>query len=119
MKKHRDVSLYVEDMMQAIHLIYEYIEGKDRNDIEINDQLHDSILYRLGIVGEASTHLTQDIKQKFNTVDWRDIKDFRNFLIHEYFEVNTKKIWNVIKKDLPILLKVIKEITEYLKEKAA
>ena len=34
-------------------------------------------------------------------VNWREIKDFRNKLIHEYFGVNPEIVWNIIENDLP------------------
>jgi uncharacterized protein with HEPN domain len=31
------------------------------------------------------------------------MKDMRNFLIHEYFGVNTKVVWDTCKNDVPAL----------------
>lgn len=43
------------------------------------------------------------------------LKDFRNLLIHEYFGVDLRIVWNVIKDDLPKLYETIKEIEESLR----
>jgi len=34
------------------------------------------------------------------------MKDMRNFLIHQYFGVNTKVVWDTCRQDLPRLKKV-------------
>ena len=44
----------------------------------------------------------------------RDIKDFRNLLIHEYFGVDLEILWNIIRSDLPSLYETIEMIdTEF------
>ena len=44
----------------------------------------------------------------------RDIKDFRNLLIHEYFGVDLEIVWDIIQSDLPSLYETIEMIdTEF------
>jgi uncharacterized protein with HEPN domain len=35
--------------------------------------------------------------------DWRMIKDFRNFIVHEYFGVDLQIIWDITKFELNVL----------------
>jgi len=59
--------------------------------------------------------LPNDITNKYNGISWRDIKDFRNLLIHEYFGVDFEIVWNTIKYDLPELYSVITKIEKEYK----
>ena len=59
------------------------------------------------IIGEATKNLSQEFKERFNDIEWRDIVDFRNLLIHEYFGVDIDIVWNTIHEDLPKLKSVI------------
>ncbi len=43
-------------------------------------------------------------------IPWRDIGDFRNVLVHEYFGLKIDRVWNVIHKDLPKLKKQIEKL---------
>ena len=43
--------------------------------------------------------MSEDITNKYSEIEWRDIKDFRNILIHEYFGVDFEIVWNAIKED--------------------
>ncbi len=57
----------------------------------------------------------QDILDSVNaifefTTNLRDLKDFRNLLIHEYFGVDSQIIWNTIQNDLPLLRESVKEM---------
>jgi len=47
-------------------------------------------------------------------IAWRDIKDFRNLLIHQYFGVDFEIVWNTVKNDLPLLYEAIKTIQKTL-----
>ena len=38
-------------------------------------------------------------------VAWKDIKDFRNLLVHEYFGVALEIVWLVVQPDLPALIR--------------
>ena len=48
------------------------------------------------IIGEAVGKLPNELKQRRPDVEWQDIKDFRNLLIHEYFGVDLEIVWKII-----------------------
>lgn len=66
------------------------------------------------IVGEASNHLTEEIKEQFSNINWRGIRGFRNVVIHEYFGSSVNIVWTVILRELPKLKIVIQEIINKL-----
>ena len=41
---------------------------------------------------------------------WIDMRDMRNFVVHEYFRVSDKIVWETLTNDLPSLVKPLKEI---------
>ena len=62
------------------------------------------------IIGEAVGNLSIEIKNQHTEIEWQDIKDFRNILIHEYFGVDLELVWGVIINDLPKLINTVKSI---------
>lgn len=38
----------------------------------------------------------QDVRDKYPAVEWKKISDFRNVLIHEYFEIDYEIMWEVL-----------------------
>jgi uncharacterized protein with HEPN domain len=55
------------------------------------------------IIGEASNHISEELKALFTDIEWNSIKGMRNVLVHEYFGIDTRLIWEIIKYDLPEL----------------
>jgi uncharacterized protein with HEPN domain len=61
----------------------------------------EACLYNIQVIGEAVSHLPEEIKQQETQIPWVLIKGMRNRLIHEYFGTDLQLVWNVIKNELP------------------
>ena len=45
----------------------------------------DALIRNFEIIGEASRHISQELKGKYPEVAWSEMKGMRNFISHEYF----------------------------------
>jgi len=64
----------------------------------------------LEIIGEAASQLSDEYKKLHPEIPWRRISDFRNVLIHEYFAIDPKLVWEILEKDIPTLKKQIESL---------
>lgn len=55
------------------------------------------------VIGEAISNLPDEMKDQFTDIGWRLIKDFRNFIVHEYFGIDNSIVWDAVKLELPVL----------------
>jgi len=55
------------------------------------------------IIGEAARHLSSETKAVYPDIEWKEITGLRNFLVHEYFGVDTELLWQIISVDIPVL----------------
>lgn len=76
----------------------------------------DAMLRNFEIIGEASNHISPEIKQNYPDVEWEAMRGMRNFIIHEYFGVDIASVWNTALNDIPILKNQIIKILEDLKK---
>ncbi|MDP3043606.1 MAG: DUF86 domain-containing protein [bacterium] len=104
----KDPKIFLEHILESINKIEKYVKDIDESDFNNNFLVVDAVVRNLEIIGEAARNLDDNFKSANIHIPWRDIADFRNVLIHEYFGVDKEKIWLVIKKDLPELKKEIK-----------
>jgi uncharacterized protein with HEPN domain len=64
----------------------------------------------LEIIGEAVKNISEEFKKEHPEIPWKEIAGTRDKLIHEYFGVNYKIVWESVKKDVPMLKRQIEEL---------
>jgi uncharacterized protein with HEPN domain len=65
---------------------------------------------QIEIIGEAANHISDETKEKFSEIQWRQITGLRHVLVHEYFGIDSRLIWQIIVDDIPSLKINIKEV---------
>lgn len=113
----RELRLFIEDISESVRLIEKYIGGLSKGDLDNNQELKDSIVRRLEIIGEAVKNIPDDFKEKYPEVPWKKIAGLRDIIIHAYFSIDLDIMWDIIKKDLPYLKEKIQKIKKDLREK--
>lgn len=105
----RNDKTYLAHIRDAIETIEEYLQGVTYEQFNSSKMIIDAVIRELEIIGEASNNLSSQFKQENPEIRWRRMKDMRNFLIHEYFGVNTKIVWDTCKNDIPLLNNLFKK----------
>lgn len=105
----KDNNIYLKHILEAIQNIEEYIEDLDFNAFSGDKKTIDAVVRELEIIGEAANNLNDEFKKNYQEIPFRDMIDMRNVLIHEYFGINKKVVWDTCKIDLPKLKEIIEE----------
>ncbi len=90
-------------ILDAISEIEDYIHDLDFDKFFRASMARFASIKQLEIIGEAANHISPELIEKYPDVEWRKIIALRNILIHEYFGVDAKIVWDIIKEDLPNL----------------
>jgi uncharacterized protein with HEPN domain len=69
---------------------------------------------QLEIIGEASNHISIEVKSQFSNIEWNQLKGMRNVFVHEYFGVDTRLVWEILKNDIPDLKVKVSAVLESL-----
>lgn len=109
MSFHKDLP-YLNHILDAIKDIEESINKISRDDFINKKDIRDANIRRLEIVGEAVKKISIEIKKKYPQIKWQKIAGLRDKIIHHYFGVDLIIVWDIIKKDIPILKKQIGKI---------
>ena len=65
---------------------------------------YDATVRNLELIGEAATHIPEEIRQANPQIPWRIIIATRNRLIHGYLGIDNDTLWSIIRGDIPSLL---------------
>ena len=99
----------LRDILEAINNIEKYA-SQGKQIFEQDELIQVWIVHHLQIIGEASAVMSQSLVENNPQIPWKDIIDFRNILVHEYFRVDTRIVWTVVTRELPQLKTTIVKI---------
>ena len=106
----RDYKAYIEDIVRAAKKINKYISGLSFQTFSADEKTIDAVVRNLEVIGEAVRNIPADIRDRYSEIEWHRIAGMRNILIHEYFAISLKIIWDIAKNKLPILEQQIDKI---------
>jgi uncharacterized protein with HEPN domain len=78
-----------------------------------DEKTQDAVLRNLEVIGEAARALPEAIRDRAPNVEWRKIIAFRNVLVHEYFGVDLRIIWDVVENKLDVLEKACEDLLKH------
>ena len=96
----RDYGLYLDDILEAIDRIHQYVQGMDENDFRSDRKTQDAVIRNLEIIGEAARNLPDSLRSEDVEIEWRKIVGLRNILAHEYFGVSVPIVWDIVRNKL-------------------
>ena len=106
----REWYFYLEDMTQFAQRVLTYTEGFEKSSFEQSGLNYDATVRNLELIGEAATHIPQNIRDEHSDIPWRQIIATRNQLIHGYLGIDSDVLWSIIRDDIPKLLQQLKTV---------
>ncbi|MBQ8656082.1 MAG: DUF86 domain-containing protein [Prevotella sp.] len=95
----------LEHILEAINRLEVHAGTLSREELESDVLRYYGIVKNIEIIGEAANMLSASFKDAHPEVEWRPIANMRNFLVHEYFQVDNDTVWAVIHSDIVDLKK--------------
>ena len=111
-KKERDWKLFIMEILESINKIEKYIEGLNYEQFVRDEKTKDAVVRNLEIIGESANQIPKEIQQKFSNVPWAQIIGMRNRMIHGYFAIDYRIVWDIVKIDIPSLKKELELILQ-------
>ena len=106
----RDWRFRIKDILDAVQAVQRYTEGITYEGFTTDRKTVDAVIRNLIVIGEAAEHVPDDVAFAHPEIPWKDMRDMRNFVIHEYFGVSDKILWDTLQKDLTPLVVLLKPL---------
>ena len=106
----KDDQAYIEHIQDCIKKVKAYTDDLDEDSFIENEMVQDAVIRNFEIIGEATKMISDNLKQSYYEIPWKEIAGMRDKLIHDYLGVDVYVIWETIKNDIPILEKFLDKI---------
>lgn len=98
---------YVRDMISFAEKVVAYTRDFDQQRFEASGLVYDATVRNLELIGEAATHVPDNVRARYPSVPWRLVIATRNRLIHGYLGIDNDTLWSIVTSDVPALLEVL------------
>ena len=108
----------IDDRTRLLHILdaaqkaVNLVNYKTFQDLEEDEVLALALVKLVEIVGEAASRVSPEYQMKCPQIPWSVIIAMRNRLVHAYFEINLKILWQTIQEDLPVLIQQLNQLLQ-------
>lgn len=107
MDNKKDDKYYLEKIVKDLKFLIDHTSNKTKEEVECEEILIDSIMFRLVQISENSDKLTELFKNVNSSLPWKEIKGMRNRIVHDYGVVDMTIIYDTVTKDIPVMYEVL------------
>jgi uncharacterized protein with HEPN domain len=94
----------VRHILDAIDKIARYTDGMSFDEFRVDDRTIDAVIRNFLVIGEASGHVPDSVREHFPAVPWKLMEGMRHVLVHDYDTVRLDIVWKTLTDDLPPLV---------------
>jgi len=100
----------IRDILDAIAEIQKFTKGMDFATFKDDDKSVRAVEMNFIIIGEAANQIPEEIEEKYTTIPWSLMRAMRNRIVHVYFRIDEKLMWDTIQNDLPPLVPELEKL---------
>ena len=105
----KDDLTYIEHINECIDKIKRFTSQLTRENFNNNEMVQDAVIRNIEIIGEAAKQISNQFRDQYTDIPWKEITGMRDKLIHDYMGVDTETVWNTVRTDIPILEKLFQK----------
>ena len=109
MSNQKNDAYYIQKILTDLRFIVKHMDGVTVRELEENEILLDSMMFRLIQVQENTRKLTDAYKMARPLIPWKDISGLRNRIVHDYGNVDLGVVYATLTSDIPWLVKQFEE----------
>lgn len=106
----RDYTDFIQDIIDAIHAINEFIKDMSFEDFSKDDKTVSAVTRKFEIIGEAANRIPKTVQKKYKDIPWSYMVGMRNKIIHDYDGINLMIVFDSAKEDLNKVLPALERL---------
>lgn len=109
MDNNKNDHYYLEKIRADIAFIVSHMKDVDIEELNKNEVLLDSMMFRMIQLSENAKKLSLEYKEANSDLPWNELSGLRNRIVHDYGSVNLDIVFETLKNDIPKLLEQLRE----------
>jgi len=98
---------YIQKIKKDLEFIVVQMQNTDLEELNTNEILLDSMLFRMIQLSENAKRLSEEYKNLRKSIPWNAMYGLRNRIVHDYGNVDLSVVYETLKNDIPELLEMI------------
>lgn len=107
MDNYKNDNYYIQKIKRDLEFIVVHMRDVDLEELNRNEILLDSMLFRMIQISESAKNLSDDYKKIRGYIPWNALYGLRNRIVHDYGNVDLSVVYETLKDDIPDLLEEI------------
>ena len=107
---------WIEDIIENIKDIEIFTRNVSHEEFLKSLEKQKAIYFSISVIGETVKRLSDEFMIRNKDIKWAEIAKMRDKLIHHYNDIDEEIVWKVIKSDIPILKKALKNELKKIKK---
>ena len=108
----RDWQLRVQDILNAIASIQKSTANMTFKKFLAEEIIIKAVIYDFIFMGKAARNIPTQVQDHYPQIAWLPMRDMRNVMTHEYFQVDLEIVWDSIQSDLSPLASQLQNLLE-------
>ena len=100
-------SYYLQKIIKDLTFVTSQMYNADIEELNANEILLDSMLFRMIQISENSKKLSDEYKTARSDIPWNAVYGIRNRIVHDYGNVDLNIVYETLKNDIPELLELL------------
>jgi uncharacterized protein with HEPN domain len=108
----RDRKDRIRDILDAIAEIQDFVQGTDFDSFCADARTLRAVELDLIIIGKAANGIPCEVEEQHPKIPWSLMRAMRNRLVHVYFSIDERLLWDTVQNDLPVLRSALQSLID-------
>jgi uncharacterized protein with HEPN domain len=106
----RNFQQRIRDILAAIAEIQSFTQSMDFDTFRDDERTIRAVEMDFIIIGESANQISAEIEEKYLDIPWNLMRAMRNRIVHVYFSIDVRLLWDTIQNDLPPLIPMLEKL---------
>lgn len=103
-----DDAIRIRHMIEAAEEAMGFCEGMSESSFFADRRTQRAVVQCIEVIGEATRMVSQATRDQVPAVPWQQIVGMRHRIVHVYFDIDLRLVWQVVERDLRPLVDALR-----------